>query len=189
MTAHHWLQTRHYVPREGDTLVPKHVAEHPDTLSYYVMLAFYSIRVLVFQMVPVLRVFLPKLCMRLWYLPSVPHVIPISSALFNHSNRSKIMSGEEHRLRVFENRVRLKVFVITKDEVTDRWVEENCTPRSFTTCTVTECHSGDQVRVDEMIGAGGMCAGQMHREFWWGNLRKDPGVDEMYVVRSSSKVS
>jgi len=38
--------------------------------------------------------------------------------LFNYSNRSKIIFREEHGLRVFENRVLLKIFVLTRDEVT-----------------------------------------------------------------------
>jgi hypothetical protein len=74
-----------------------------------------------FQIVSVLRVVLPQLGMQLWDLPSVPHVIPISSALFNHSNRSKVMFSEEHRLRVFKQRVLLKIFVLTRDEVSGEW--------------------------------------------------------------------
>jgi hypothetical protein len=30
-----------------------------------------------------------------------------------------------------------------------------------------------------MAGSGGMFAGKMHTEFWWGNLKKNPDVDEM----------
>jgi hypothetical protein len=51
--------------------------------------------------------------------------------------------------------------------------------RGFTICTATEYHSGERIKEDEMAAAGGMCAGEMHREFWWGNLKEDPGVDEI----------
>jgi len=97
-------------------LYPKHVAEHPDNLlTYFVMLASSFLRALVFQMVSVFRVFLTKLCMQLWYLPSGSHLLPISSSMFNRSNR------EEHRLNVFENRMLLKIFVLARDEVAGAW--------------------------------------------------------------------
>jgi hypothetical protein len=38
---------------------------------------------------------------------------------------------EEHRLRVFENRVLRKIFGLKRDEVTGEWrVEKNCKARS-----------------------------------------------------------
>jgi hypothetical protein len=49
----------------------------------------------------------------------------------------------------------------------------------FAICTSTEHRSRDRIKEDEMAGAGGICAGEMHREFWWGNLKKDPGLDEI----------
>jgi hypothetical protein len=42
---------------------------------------------------------------------------------------------EEHRLRVFENRMLRRIFGPKKDEVT---VEENCIMRSFITCTLCQ---------------------------------------------------
>jgi hypothetical protein len=52
----------------------------------------------------------------------------------------------------------------------------------FAICTATEHRSGDRIKEDEMAGAGGICAGEMHREFWWGNLKKYPGLDEIYLT-------
>jgi hypothetical protein len=43
---------------------------------------------------------------------------------------------EEHRLRVFENRVLRRIFGPKRDEVTE--VGENCIMRSFITCTLLQ---------------------------------------------------
>jgi len=151
-------------------LCPKHVSEHLDNiLSCFVMLACSAICALVFQMVCVLRVFLPTLCMQLWYLPSVSHVRPISSALFDHSNSSKIMFREEHRLGgvreqgVTEN-------ICAYEGRSDRGVEDSA-HWGDSRGTATEYHSGDQIKEDETAGTGGICTGEMHTEFWWGNLK------------------
>jgi len=53
---------------------------------------------------------------------------------------------EEHRLRVFENRVLSRIFGPKRE----KWREagENCIMRTF-----TKCHKGDQGKEDEMDGA------------------------------------
>jgi hypothetical protein len=44
-----------------------------------------------------------------------------------------LILGEEHRLRVFENRVLRRIFRPRRDEVTG--IGGNCIMRSFITCT------------------------------------------------------
>jgi hypothetical protein len=58
---------------------------------------------------------------------------------------------EEHRLRVFENRVLRRIFGLKRDEV----MGENCILRSFITCTLFNNYS-DQVKENEMGRASGM---------------------------------
>jgi hypothetical protein len=43
---------------------------------------------------------------------------------------------EEHRLRVFENRVLRRIYGYKKDELIGGW--KNCTMRSFIICTVLQ---------------------------------------------------
>jgi hypothetical protein len=47
-----------------------------------------------------------------------------------------VILREEHRLRVFENRVLRRIFGPTRNEV--REVGENCIMRSFITCTLRQ---------------------------------------------------
>jgi hypothetical protein len=44
--------------------------------------------------------------------------------------------SEEHRLRVFENRMLRKIFGLRRDEVTGGW--KNCITRSFEICTLRQ---------------------------------------------------
>jgi hypothetical protein len=53
--------------------------------------------------------------------------------LYGCENWSLALS-DEHRLRVFENRVLRRIFGPKRDEGTGGW--ENCTTRSFVTCTL-----------------------------------------------------
>jgi hypothetical protein len=43
---------------------------------------------------------------------------------------------EEHRLRVFENRVLRRIFGLKRDKVTEEW--RNCITRNFVFCTLRE---------------------------------------------------
>jgi hypothetical protein len=57
--------------------------------------------------------------------------------LFQHNNYALyIIKREEHKLRVFENRVLRKIFGPKRDEVTE--VGENCIMWSFRICTFRE---------------------------------------------------
>jgi hypothetical protein len=55
-----------------------------------------------------------------------------------------LLLREEHRPRVFENRVLRRIFQRKRNEVTGGWI--NCIRRSFITCTLWN----DQVKEDKM---------------------------------------
>jgi hypothetical protein len=84
---------------------------------------------------------------------------------------------EEHRLRVFENRVLRIIFGPKRDEVTREW-------RKLHNEDLNDLYSsqnivrGDQIE-NGMGGAFSTYVGE--KRFWWGNLRErdhleDPGV-------------
>jgi hypothetical protein len=43
--------------------------------------------------------------------------------------------------------------IFTKEGVSNRKLEKNCTPRSFIICSLVNHHYGDQVKEDEVDGA------------------------------------
>jgi hypothetical protein len=57
---------------------------------------------------------------------------------------------EEHRLRVFENRVMRRIFRPKRVEVTGEWRRTN-----FFICALHKNHSGDKIKKDGKIGACG----------------------------------
>jgi len=89
---------------------------------------------------------------------------------------------EEHRLRMFENRILRRIFVPKRGEVA-----EGCTLGSFVTCTFHQMLLGDQIKVGEI---GGSCStrqmGNAYK-FWSGNLKgrdhsEDLGIDGKIIL-------
>ena len=99
---------------------------------------------------------------------------------------------EEHRLRVFENRVLRGVFGAKSDKVTGEW-------RKLHNEELNDLYfSPDIVRVikSRRMGLAGHVArmgrGEVYTRLWWGNLRKrdhwgDPGVDGRIILRWISR--
>ena len=96
---------------------------------------------------------------------------------------------EEHRLRVFENRVLRRIFGPKRDDVTGDW-------RKLRNVELNDMYSSPSiVRVIKSRGmrwVGNVARmgerGEVSAGFWWGNLRErdhlgDPGVDGMTIVR------
>jgi hypothetical protein len=89
---------------------------------------------------------------------------------------------EEHRLKVFVNRVSRRIFGPKRDKITREW-------RKLHNEQLNGLYSSPSVvRVikinkNEMGGACSVyCGGEMYTGFWWENLRKgdhleDPGID------------
>jgi hypothetical protein len=70
---------------------------------------------------------------------------------------------EEHRLRVFENRILRKVFGSERDGVAGNW-------RKFHSVEHHDLYlSPNTIRV---IKRNEMVAADVHAGFWWGNLRE-----------------
>jgi hypothetical protein len=76
---------------------------------------------------------------------------------------------EEHRLRVFENRVLRKIFGPKRDEVTREW-------RRLHNTELYGLYSSPNIKSGIMRWAGHVArmVGEVHTGFWWGNLRARP---------------
>ena len=95
---------------------------------------------------------------------------------------------DEHRLRVFENRVLSNIFGPKRDEVTGEWrkihnEELNDLYASPSTVRVIKSR---RMRYGGMWHVWGI--GEAYTGFWWGNLRErehlgDPGVDGRILLR------
>jgi hypothetical protein len=95
---------------------------------------------------------------------------------------------EEHRLRVFENRVLRRIFGPKRDEITRKWRKLHNEQLHDLYC------SSNIVRVikSRMRWAGhvawmGEEIGMYSIGFWWGNLRerdhcRDPGIDGEIIL-------
>jgi hypothetical protein len=94
---------------------------------------------------------------------------------------------EEHRLRVFENRVLSSIFGPKRDKVTGKWrklhnEEFNHLHSSPNIVQVTK--ENEMGRARSIYGGGG----EAYTGFWWGNLRQrdhlgDPGIDGKIILR------
>jgi len=79
---------------------------------------------------------------------------------------------EKHRLRVFENRVLRNIFELKRDAVTGKW-------KKLYNEELYDLYPPNTIRVIKlrrMRWAGHVAltgAREVHREFWWGNLRKE----------------
>ena len=87
---------------------------------------------------------------------------------------------EEHRLRVFENRVLRRIFGPKRDEVTGEWRKLNTEKLNDLYCSFNTFRVIKSRRIrwaGHVARMGEVCTG-----FWWGTLREgdhwgDPGVD------------
>jgi hypothetical protein len=99
---------------------------------------------------------------------------------------------EEHRLRVFENRVLRRIFGPKRDEATGEW-------RRLHNEELNDLYSSPNIilliKSRRMRWAGYIARRRRregHRGFWWGDLRKgdhlgDPGVDGNIILKLISK--
>ena len=95
---------------------------------------------------------------------------------------------EEHRLRVFENRVLRRIFGPRRDEVTEEW-------RKLHNEELNDLYSSPYIirviKSKRMRWAGHvarMGRGEVYTGYWWGNLREsdhlgDPDVDGRIILR------
>ena len=95
---------------------------------------------------------------------------------------------EEHRLRVFENRVLRRMFGPKRDEVTGEW-------RKLHNDELTDLYSLPNIiqviKLRRMRWAGHvacMGGGEVHTGFWWGSLRErdhleDQGIGGRIILR------
>ena len=95
---------------------------------------------------------------------------------------------EEHRLRVFENRVLRRIFGLRRDGVTGEW-------RKLHNEELNDLYSSPNIvrviksrRMRWAVHVARMGKGEVCTRFWWGNLRErdhlgDPGVDGRIILR------
>jgi hypothetical protein len=94
---------------------------------------------------------------------------------------------EESRLRVFQNRILMRIFGHKKDEVAGDWRKL----RNEELHDLYTRYSGVQIEKNE-TGEGGCMwhiwwRGEVHSGFWWGNLTErdpleDSGVDGRIIL-------
>jgi len=90
---------------------------------------------------------------------------------------------EEHRIRVFENRVPGRIFGPTRDEVTG--TGGGCRMKKFMTRTPHQILFGCS-NVEERNGWGvrHVCGtGEVRTSVWWGNLRERDRLEDLGVGR------
>jgi hypothetical protein len=94
---------------------------------------------------------------------------------------------EEHRLRVFKNRVLRGIFGPKKDEVTGEWRRlHNEELNLYSSPNIIRVIKSRRMRWAGHVARMGR--GEVHTGFWWGDLREgdhleDPGVDERIILK------
>jgi hypothetical protein len=113
--------------------------------------------------------------------------IPLPVVLHGCETWSFTLS-EEHKLRVFENRVLRRIFGHKRDEVTGECRKLNKLELNDLYCSpnIERVIKSRRMRLSvacSMYGVGEVCTG-----FWWGNLRERdhleyPGIDGRIILR------
>jgi len=95
---------------------------------------------------------------------------------------------EEHRLRVFDNRVLRRIFGPRRDDVTGEWRKLHNEEPNDLYCSPNIFRGIKSRRMRWAVHVARMGRGELYTAFWWGNLRErdylgDPGVDGRIILR------
>ena len=97
---------------------------------------------------------------------------------------------EEHRLRVFENRVLRRIFGSKKDEAIREWRKLHNEELNDLYCSpnIVPVIKSKGMRWAGHIAHMGEGRGEVYTGFWWGNLRErdnlgEPGIDGRIIFR------
>ena len=95
---------------------------------------------------------------------------------------------EEHRLKVFENRVLTRIFGSKRDEVIREWKKLHNEEINYLYSSPNIVWVIKSRRMRWVGHVAHMGRGEAYTGFWWGNLRErdhlgDPGVDGRIILR------
>ena len=107
--------------------------------------------------------------------------------LYGCENRSLTLR-EERRLRVFENRVLMRIFGPRRDEVTGEWRKLHNEKLNDLYCSPNTVQEIKSISMRQAGHVARMGRGEAYTGFWWGNLRErdhleDQGVDGRIILR------